>query len=106
MTSKKRLEIASSIMDGITECRVWEEIMASDMEIREAETRLDRAIEAAKPYLPDDVLAELELSAAEIGVPFAETGIAYGINVAFTLREVLEHQIELSSYRAAHREDK
>ena len=87
MIDKKDSAIIDAIMAAITQADTWVDILTNDPGIVRAEKRFDKALEAAKPYLPRPIYMELSDAYGNGISAYGDAGILYGMHVAMVLRE-------------------
>ena len=59
MIDKRALSIMADIMDGIEQTDEWTEFQMNDPGIKDADSRLNRALDAAEKYIPREVYADV-----------------------------------------------
>lgn len=83
------LGIMDDVMCAITQTDEWQRIQLKDPRILEAEKELNRVLVQVRPFLPGNLMDELENSArGSIATAYGEVGILYGIHVADAIHAV------------------
>ena len=85
---KKALSIMADIMDGIEQTDEWTELQMNDPGIKDADRRLNRALEAAEKYIPRKVYAELADAHSGAVAAYSDVAILYGMRVAAVIQVV------------------
>ena len=58
MIDKRALSMMADIMDGIEQTDEWTELQMNDPGIKDADRRLNRALDAAEKYIPRKVYGQ------------------------------------------------
>ena len=92
------LAIMDAMMAAMTQADAWTDRLSSDPGIAAAESRWDKALEAARPHLPAAVYMELSGARGCALSAYSDAGILYGLHLAITLREMALQPVDLSRY--------
>ena len=95
---KKALSIMADIMDGIEQTDEWTELQMNDPGIKDADRRLNRALEAAEKYIPRKVYAELADAHSGAVAAYSDVAILYGMRVAAVIQSVAANPSELTRF--------
>ena len=95
---KRALSIMADIMDGIEQTDEWTELQMNDPGIKEAASRLNRALEAAEKYIPRKVYAELSDAHSEAIAAYSDVAILYGMRVAAVIQAVAANPSEMTRF--------
>ena len=98
MTDKRALSVMADIMDGIEQTDEWKELQMNDPGIKAADSRLNRALEAAEKYLPRKGYAELADAHCGVVSAYSDVAILYGMRVAAVIQKVTESPSEMTRY--------
>ena len=98
MIDKKTLSTMADIMDGIVQSEEWAELQMNDPGIKAAESRLRRAMENARAYLPAEDY--MELSDAQTGEVSAHCDVAllYGMRVTALIQAATANPSEMTRF--------
>lgn len=98
MIDKKALSMMADIMDGIEQTDEWKELQMNDPGIKDADRRLNRALEAAEKYIPRKVFAELADAHCGAVAAYSDIAILYGMRVAAVIQEVAANPSEMTRF--------
>ena len=85
-------------MDGIEQTDEWKELQMNDPGIKAADSRLNRALEAAEKYLPRKVYAELADAHCGVVSAYSDVAILYGMRVAAVIQAVAANPTALTRF--------
>ena len=95
---KKDLSMMADIMDGIEQTDEWTELQMNDPGIKDADCRLNRALEAAEKYIPRKVYAELADAHSGVVAAYSDVSILYGMHVAEVIQAAAANPSELTRF--------
>lgn len=98
MIDKKALSIMADIMDGIEQTDEWAELQMNDPGIKDADSRLNRALEAAEKYIPRKVYAELADAHSGAVAAYSDVAILYGMRVAAVIQAVTANPAAMTRF--------
>ena len=95
---KKALSIMADIMDGIEQTDEWTELQINDPGIKDADRRLNMALDAAEKYIPRKVYAELADAHSGAVAAYSDVAILYGMQVATVIQEITAHPAAMTRF--------
>lgn len=98
MIDKKALSMMADIMDGIEQTDEWTEFQMNDPGIKDADSRLNRTLEAAEKYIPRKVYVELADAHAGVVAAYSDVSILYGMRVAAVIQSVTANPSEMTRF--------
>lgn len=96
--TRKELQMMSDIMDGIEQTEEWTELQMSDPGIKDADSRLNRALEATEKYIPRKVYAELANAHCGAVAAYSNIAILYGMRIAAVIQAVAANPTALTRF--------
>lgn len=98
MIDKRALSIMADIMDGIEQTDEWTEFQMNDPGIKDADSRLNRALDAAEKYIPREVYAELADAHSGVVAAYSDVAILYGMRVAAVIQAVTANPAAITRF--------
>ena len=98
MIDKEALSIMANIMDGIEQTDEWTELQINDPGIKDADRRLNMALDAAEKYIPRKVYAELADAHSGAVAAYSDVAILYGMRVATVIQEITAHPAAMTRF--------
>lgn len=98
MIDKRELSMMADIMDGIEQTDEWAELQMSDPGIKDADSRLNRAMAAAEKYIPRKVYVELSDAHSGAVAAYSDAAILYGMRVAAVIQAVVANPAEMTRF--------
>ena len=98
MIDKRALSMMADIMDGIEQTDEWAELQMNDPGIKDADSRLNRALEAAEKYIPRNVYAELADAHSGVVAAYSDVAILYGMRVAAVIQAVTANPAAMTRF--------
>ena len=98
MIDKRALSMMADIMDGIEQTDEWAELQMNDPGIKDADSRLNRALEAAEKYIPRKVYAELADAHSGAVAAYSDVAILYGMRVAAVIQAVTANPAAMTRF--------
>lgn len=95
---KRALSIMADIMDGIEQTDEWMELQMNDPGIKDADSRLNRALEAAEKYIPRKVYAELSDAHSGVVAAYSDVAILYGMRVSAVIQAVTANPAAMTRF--------
>ena len=95
---QKALSIMADIMDGIEQTDEWTELQMNDPGIKDADRRLNRALDAAGKYIPRKVYAELADAHSGAVAAYSDVAILYGMRVAAVIQAVTANPAAMTRF--------
>lgn len=98
MIDKRALSMMADIMAGIEQTDEWTELQMNDPGIKDADRRLNRALEAAEKYIPRKVYAELADAHSGAVAAYSDVAILYGMRVAAVIQAVTANPAAITRF--------
>lgn len=98
MIDKRALSMMADIMDGIEQTDEWAELQMNDPGIKDADSRLNRALEAAEKHIPRKVYAELADAHSGAVAAYSDVAILYGMRVAAVIQAVTANPAAMTRF--------
>ena len=98
MIDKEALSIMANIMDGIEQTDEWTELQINDPGIKDADRRLNMALDAAEKYIPRKVYAELADAHSGAVAAYSDVAILYGMRVAAVIQAVTANPAAITRF--------
>ena len=98
MIDKRELSMMADIMDGIEQTDEWAELQMNDPGIKDADSRLNRALEAAEKYIPRKVYAELADAHSGAVAAYSDVAILYGMRVSAVIQAVTANPAAMTRF--------
>ena len=98
MIDKEALSIMANIMDGIEQTDEWTELQINDPGIKDADRRLNMALDAAEKYIPRKVYAELADAHSGAVAAYSDVAILYGMRVAAVIQVVTANPAAMTRF--------
>ena len=98
MIDKRALSMMADIMDGIEQTDEWAELQMNDPGIKDADSRLNRALEAAEKYIPRKVYAELADAHSGAVAAYSDVAILYGMRVSAVFQAVTANPAAMTRF--------
>lgn len=95
---KKALSMMAGIMDGIEQTDEWAQLQMNDPGIKDADSRLNRSLEAAEKYIPRKVYAELADAHSGVVAAYSDVAILYGMRVAAVIQAVTANPAAMTRF--------
>lgn len=98
MIDNKTLSLMADIICNIEQTEEWTELQMNDPGIKDADRRLNRALDAAEKYIPREVYAELADAHSGVVAAYSDIAILYGMRVAAVIQAVTATPSEITRF--------
>lgn len=98
MIDNKTLSLMADIIGDIEQTKEWTELQMNDPGIKDADRRLNRALEAAEKYIPRKVYAELADAHSGAVAAYSDVAILYGMRVAAVIQAVTANPAAMTRF--------
>ena len=95
---ERKLALADDIRGAILGAASYDEFMAEDVELAEAEKKFYTVTRKIMRLVPQGITDELLEAAAAICAAHSQAGVLYGIYAVSAIHEAVAHPAELSKY--------
>ena len=98
MIDNKTLSLMADIICNIEQTEEWTELQMNDPGIKDADSRLGRALDRAKTYLPRELYNELsDANCGEVSA-YSDVAILYGMRVAAVIQAVTANPAAMTRF--------
>lgn len=91
MTKERKMLLVEDIITGIVCSDVWDKEQTSSPEIIVCTAKLDGLLQAARQFVPSELMDELEESIYQYAGAYERASLLNGLHVADALRDVASH---------------
>ena len=91
MTKERKMQLAEDIITGIVCSEVWDKEQAANPEIAVSTARMEALLNAARQYVPEDLMCELERAIYQYAGAYECASLLNGLHAADALRDVTAH---------------
>ena len=91
MTQERKMQLVEDIITGIVCSEVWDKEQAANPEIAVSTARMEALLNAARQYVPEDLMCELERAIYQYAGAYERVSLLSGLHAADALREVTAH---------------
>ena len=91
MTKENKMRLAEDIITCIVCSDVWDKEQAANPEIAVSTAKMEALLNAARQYVPGDLMCELERSIYQYTGAYERASLLKGLHVADALRDVAAH---------------